>query len=228
MMSEFQVGNSGKIRLAQVSRHKHTRHHSIFADRNMNLFLDEGRTQLLNKPSTRHRLTLPPTTLMVRVQIHVLGLEAGNMNEEAGYAEQGDDEMPCTSAASAPLPPQQRCSFNREQTLFLIDLMRQKLEAEGGAVKVGGPQHPGIMHLPWWSYKDPLESSSLINYPLWEDRIETLPVQVITASDDGPLDLDITAINCTYDAINATDPGKSCSRCSLLTVIGPGDGRGRE
>lgn len=54
------------------------------------------------------------------------------MNEEAGCAEQGHKEMPCTSAASAPLSSND--SFNREQTLFLIDLMRQKREADGGEI----------------------------------------------------------------------------------------------
>ncbi len=38
--------------------------------------------------------------------------------------------MPCTGATSE--PPSHNESFNKDQTLFLIDLMGQKLEEDGG------------------------------------------------------------------------------------------------
>lgn len=51
--------------------------------------------------------------------------------EGTELAEQEDEEMPEASPEAAQLVPRNEC-FTRDQTLFLIDLMRQKLEEDGG------------------------------------------------------------------------------------------------
>lgn len=60
-------------------------------------------------------------------------------------------------------------------------------------------------------------SSTVLCRRIIEETIESCSC---SASDNGPLNLDAAAFDSIYDAIIATDPGKSCRKCSLLTTIG--------
>ncbi|KAK0148850.1 hypothetical protein N1851_010704 [Merluccius polli] len=79
--------------------------------------------------SVLYQSNVDPTTyyldegLTVKVQIHILGLEG------TALAEQEDEEM--LEASTTEAIPRNEC-FNKDQTLFLIDLMRQKLVEDGG------------------------------------------------------------------------------------------------
>ncbi|KAK7175440.1 hypothetical protein R3I93_002372 [Phoxinus phoxinus] len=128
--ADGELGETAETTTSPTSESKMAaQHHNIYLDNNVNMFMDPERSTPFTGPL--YQTAADPTTYYLNEDMTIMinMVEAEDMHTIKESQQENSDAASNTLPSLIPLPAND--GFNKEQTLFLINLMRQHIEREG-------------------------------------------------------------------------------------------------